>query len=527
MRCMVETQYDAACCGSTASLQFHTSYFISPCVAWWRRSTTQRAPARLRLYNFTLHTSYHHALHGGDAVRRSVLRLDCVSTISYFILRITMRCMVETQYDAACCGSTASLQFHTSHFVSPCVAWWRRSTTQRAAARLRLYNFILHTSYYHALHGGDAVRRSVLRLDCVSTISYFILRITMRCMVETQYDAACSGSTASLQFHTSYFVLPCVAWWRRSTTQRAPARLRLYNFILHTSYHHALHGGDAVRRSVLRLDCVSTISYFILRITMRCMVETQYDAACCGSTASLQFHTSYFVSPCVAWWRRSTTQRAPARLRLYNFILHTSYHHALHGGDAVRRSVLRLDCVSTISYFILRITMRCMVETQYDAACCGSTASLQFHTSYFVSPCVAWWRRSTTQRAAVRLRLYNFILHTSYHHALHGGDAVRRSVFRFDCVSTISHFILRITMRCMVETQYDAACCGSTASLQFHTSYFISPCVAWWRRSTTQRAAARLRLYNFTLHTSYFILHTSIRVYGSGWPVPGRRSRFG
>ena len=28
-------------------------------------------------------------------------------------------------------------------------------------------------------------------------------------------------------------------------------------------------------------------------------------------------------------------------------------------------------------------------------------------------------------------------------------------------------------MRCMVETQYDAACCGSTASLQFHTSYFL------------------------------------------------------
>jgi nitrate reductase gamma subunit len=233
---------------------------------------------------------------------------------------------------------------------------------------------------------------------------------------------------------------------------------RLYTsyFILHTSYHHALHGGDAVRRSVLRLDCVSTISYF--------------------------------VSPCVAWWSRSTTQRAAARLRLYNFILHTSYYHALHGGAAVRRSVLQLDCVSTISYFILRITMRCMVETQYDAACCGSTASLQFHTSYFVLPCVAWWRRSTTQRAAARLRLYNFILHTSYHHALHGGDAVRRSVLRLDCVSTIS--------------------------------YFISPCVAWWRRSTTQRAAARLRLYNF-------ILHTSLRVYGSGWPVPGRRSWFG
>ncbi len=52
-------------------------------------------------------------------------------------------------------------------------------------------------------------------------------------------------------------------------------------------------------------------------ITMRCMVETQYDAAGCLSTAS------------------------PLPL-----------------------------------YFILHITMRCMVETQYDAAVCLSTASL-------------------------------------------------------------------------------------------------------------------------------------------------------
>ena len=126
MRCMVETQYDAACCGSTASLQVHTSYFTS-----------------------------------------------------YFMLHASYFLMVETQYDAACCGSTASLQVHTSYFVSPCVAWWRRSTTQRAAARLRLYNFPLPTSY---------------------------------------------------------FVSPCVAWWSRSTTQRAAARLRLYNFPLPTSY---------------------------------------------------------------------------------------------------------------------------------------------------------------------------------------------------------------------------------------------------------------------------------------------------
>jgi len=72
-------------------------------------------------------------------------------------------------------------------------------------------------------------------------------------------------------------------------------------------------------------------------------------------TSHFILHTSYFLSPCPAWWRRSTTQQAAARLRLY-FILHTSYHHALHGGDAVRRSRLRLDSVSTLyftSYFIL------------------------------------------------------------------------------------------------------------------------------------------------------------------------------
>ena len=83
----------------------------------------------------TITTSFHHhAWHGGDAVRRSKLRLYGVSTIAYFQLRNTMRGMVETQYAAAGCGSTASLQFHTSNFVTPCMAWWRRSTTQQAAA---------------------------------------------------------------------------------------------------------------------------------------------------------------------------------------------------------------------------------------------------------------------------------------------------------------------------------------------------------------------------------------------------------
>ena len=72
------------------TLQFHTSCFLSPCVAWWRRSTTQPAAALRRLYNFTL--------------------------------PLTMPCMVETQYDAACCVSTASLihtSLHTSYFRLP------------------------------------------------------------------------------------------------------------------------------------------------------------------------------------------------------------------------------------------------------------------------------------------------------------------------------------------------------------------------------------------------------------------------
>ena len=42
-----------------------------------------------------------------------------------------------------------------------------------------------------------------------------------------------------------------------------------------------------------------------------------------------------------------------------------------------------------------------------------------------------------------------------------------------------------------------------------HTSYFV--CVAWWRRSTTQQAAALRRLYNFLLYTSYFILRNTMR----------------
>ena len=77
----------------------------------------------------------------------------------------------------------------------------------------------------------------------------------MHCMVETQYAVAGYGSTLYFLLYTSYFILP-------------------------TSYHHALHGGDAVRRCRLRLDCVSTL-YFLL-------------------------YTSDFVSPCIAWWRRST-----------------------------------------------------------------------------------------------------------------------------------------------------------------------------------------------------------------------------
>ena len=59
---------------------------------------------------------------------------------------------------------------------------------QQAASPLRLY-FILHFLLY---------------------TSYFILRITMHCMVETQYDAAGCISTASLLYtslHTLYFIL--------------------------------------------------------------------------------------------------------------------------------------------------------------------------------------------------------------------------------------------------------------------------------------------------------------------------------
>ena len=58
------------------------------------------------------------------------------------------------------------------------------------------------------------------------------------------------------------------------------------------------------------------------------------------------------------------TQRAQRRvvdcgapMNVNHFLLHLSYHHALHGGAAVRRSVLRLDCVSTISYFILHFIL--------------------------------------------------------------------------------------------------------------------------------------------------------------------------
>jgi hypothetical protein len=84
--------------------------------------------------------------------------------------------------------------------------------------------------------------------------------------------------------------------------------------------------------SLRHLHFILHTSYFILHITMHCMVETQYAAAGCGSTASLLYTA-----------------------------LHTSYHHALHGGDAVRHSRLRLDCVSTL-----------------------------YCTSYFISPCIAW-----------------------------------------------------------------------------------------------------------------------------------------
>jgi hypothetical protein len=283
MRCMVETQYAAAGCGSTL-------YFLSPCIAWWRRSTPQQAEARLRLYYFILPTLYFLSPCVAWWRRSTPQQAEARLRLYYFILPITMRCMVETQSSRSRlrldCVST------TLYFLSPCIAWWRRSTPQQAAARLRLY--------------------------------YFILPITMHCMVETQYAAAGCGSTASL---------------------------------LYTSYHHALHGGDAVRRSRLRLDCVSTTLYFLL--------YTSYHHALHGGDAV----------------RRSRLRLDCVSTTLY-FLLYTSYHHALHGGDAVRRSRLRLDCVST--------------------------------TLYFLSPCIAWWRRSTPQQAAARLRLYYFILPTLY-----------------------------------------------------------------------------------------------------------------
>ncbi len=152
-------------------------------------------------------------------------------------------------------------------------------------------------------------------------------------------------------------VSPCNAWWRRSgdaagcisTASLLYTSLPTLYFILHPSYHHALHGGDAVRCSRLHLHCVSTLyftSYFILP-------------------------TSSFVSPCIAWWRRSTMQQAASPLRLY-FILH---HHAMHGGDAVEMqqaaSPLRLYFILHFllytSYFILhyspignaRVTLLC------------------------------------------------------------------------------------------------------------------------------------------------------------------------
>ena len=78
-----------------------------------------------------------------------------------------MHCMVETQYAVAGYGSTLYFLLYTSDFVSPCIAWWRRSTPLQATARLRLY-FILPTLYFR-------------------------LRITMHCMVETQYAVAGYG----------------------------------------------------------------------------------------------------------------------------------------------------------------------------------------------------------------------------------------------------------------------------------------------------------------------------------------------
>jgi len=103
----------------------------------------------------------------------------------------------------------------------------------------------------------------------------------------------------------------------------------------------------------------------------------------------------------VLYWLAQSTQRAQRRfvdcrapMNVNHFLLHLSYHHALHGRDAVRCSKLHLHCVSTLyfilytlyfilytSYFILHtlyFILRCMVETQYDAASCISTASLRY-----------------------------------------------------------------------------------------------------------------------------------------------------
>jgi hypothetical protein len=75
-----------------AVLIWGISYFISPCVAWWRRRTLQQAASPLRLY--LIYTSY---------------------------LHITMRCMVETPYAAAGCFSTASLLDFILHITMRCM----------------------------------------------------------------------------------------------------------------------------------------------------------------------------------------------------------------------------------------------------------------------------------------------------------------------------------------------------------------------------------------------------------------------
>ena len=189
---------------------------------------------------------------------------------------------------------------------------------------------------FHAAQTEQAP--SPLRLYFILHTLYFILHITMRCMVETQYDGAGSISTASLLYtsyfrlHTSYMRCMVETQYDEAGSISTASLLHTSYFRLYTSYFiHALHGGDAVRRSRLHHHCVST-SYFILP-------------------------TSDFIPPCVAWWRRSTTEQAPSPLRLY-FILHTSD-------------------------FRLYTTMRCMVETQYDGAGSISAASL-LPTLYFI-----------------------------------------------------------------------------------------------------------------------------------------------